>query len=416
MTTLAEFMIIAGADNRPLILEKSMYESWKSHMVLYMENKENGRMILDSVQNGPLKLQADYDLKATNIVLQGLPPDVYAIVNHHKISKEIWDRVKLLMQGTKLSLQERECLVVPVFSQRDDPIACLNKVMAFLPLFKTTGLLCNKFKGGKDKVMLVLAIRVMLLVPGEIMQEGRQGLLNVIIIKVKDTWLGNSLSLRGQGTLHDPGIPDSQAAHTTIPNNASFQTEDLDAYDSDCDDVSTTQAVLMANLSNYGSDDFKQTPVVDFPDNEITSDSNIIPYFQYLQETQQAAVQDTNFVISSQHAIIPIIDDEETLILDEAPRELPKVSLVNTRLKKLKYHLGKFDTVVKKRITPDAIIEGEWGFEYTKAVFINEIIPFLKTLKDIFNVFDKDLLNEVTKAQTVFNQMKAVVQQCSVDK
>ncbi|GJS09327.1 hypothetical protein Tco_0366123 [Tanacetum coccineum] len=38
----------------------------------------------------------------------GLPPDVYAIVNHHKVSKEIWDRVKLLMQGTKLSLQEKE--------------------------------------------------------------------------------------------------------------------------------------------------------------------------------------------------------------------------------------------------------------------------------------------------------------------
>ncbi|GJZ61845.1 retrovirus-related pol polyprotein from transposon TNT 1-94 [Tanacetum coccineum] len=45
---------------------------------------------------------------ATNIVLQGLPPDVYAIVNHHKVAKEIWDRVKLLMQGTKYSLQEKE--------------------------------------------------------------------------------------------------------------------------------------------------------------------------------------------------------------------------------------------------------------------------------------------------------------------
>ncbi|GKD40868.1 hypothetical protein Tco_1261075, partial [Tanacetum coccineum] len=43
------------------------------------------------------KLQADYDLKAINIVLQGLPPDVYAIVNHHKVAKEIWDIVKLLM-------------------------------------------------------------------------------------------------------------------------------------------------------------------------------------------------------------------------------------------------------------------------------------------------------------------------------
>ncbi|GJX40344.1 hypothetical protein Tco_0255334 [Tanacetum coccineum] len=131
MTTLAEFMIISGADNRPPMLEKSMYDSWKSRMELYMENRENGIMILDSVQNGPLvwptiveengttskkkyeelsvteKLQADCDLKATNIVLQGLPPDVYAIINHHKVAKEIWDRVKLLMEGTKLSLKER---------------------------------------------------------------------------------------------------------------------------------------------------------------------------------------------------------------------------------------------------------------------------------------------------------------------
>ncbi|GJS80867.1 hypothetical protein Tco_0747408 [Tanacetum coccineum] len=94
----------------------------------------------------------------------------------------------------------------------------------------------------------------------------------------------------------------------------------------------------------------------------------------------------------------------------EAPRELPKVSLVNTILKKLKYHHGQFDNVVKKRIMPDALTEGEWGFEDTKAVFLKEIIPFVKTLKDIFNVYDKDLLNEVTEVQTVFNQMEAVVQ------
>ncbi|GKA29653.1 hypothetical protein Tco_0715898, partial [Tanacetum coccineum] len=43
----------------------------------------------------------------------------------------------------------------------------------------------------------------------------------------------------------------------------------------------------------------------------------------------------------------------------EAPQELPKVSLVNTSLKKLKYHLGQFDNVVKKRITPDTLTKGE---------------------------------------------------------
>ncbi|GJZ48250.1 hypothetical protein Tco_0602082 [Tanacetum coccineum] len=103
MTTLAEFMIIAGVENHPPMLEKSLYDSWKIHMELYIENQENRRMILNSVQNGLLvwptvveedgttrtkrykelsvvkKLQADCDLKATNIVLQGHPSDVYAI-------------------------------------------------------------------------------------------------------------------------------------------------------------------------------------------------------------------------------------------------------------------------------------------------------------------------------------------------
>ncbi|GKF22787.1 hypothetical protein Tco_0075109 [Tanacetum coccineum] len=118
--------------------------------------------------------------------------------------------------------------------------------------------------------------------------------------------------------LADPGIPDGQAAQTTILNNAAFLIEDLDAYDSNYDDVFNANAILMANLSNYGSDvipevphsksyhhdmdnqgvhamrNFEQTPVVDFPNTEITSDSNIISYTQYLQEIQQAAVQDTN--------------------------------------------------------------------------------------------------------------------------
>ncbi|GJX70549.1 retrovirus-related pol polyprotein from transposon TNT 1-94 [Tanacetum coccineum] len=100
----------------------------------------------------------------------------------------------------------------------------------------------------------------------------------------------------------------------------------------------------------------------------------------------------------------------------EVPSELPKVRLVNASLKKFKFHLTQFDSVVKKRTTPNALEEGEWGFEHTKAIFNNEIIPFLKSLKDIFNVFDKDLLNEITEVQTVFDQMDAAVQQSLVDK
>ncbi|GKF22756.1 hypothetical protein Tco_0075078 [Tanacetum coccineum] len=176
----------------------------------------------------------------------------------------------------------------------------------------------NKFKGDKGKVILVLVIRVMLLVLGETMQVDRKGLLNATTVnKVKDIWLGNALSLSDQGMHHDLGVPDGQDVQTIIPNNAAFQTEDLDTYNSECEDISNAKAVLMANISNYGSDvisevphsetylndmenqsvhamqDFEQLPVVDFSDNEIHSDSNIILYSQYLQETQLTTVQDT---------------------------------------------------------------------------------------------------------------------------
>nr|GEW84003.1 hypothetical protein [Tanacetum cinerariifolium] len=100
----------------------------------------------------------------------------------------------------------------------------------------------------------------------------------------------------------------------------------------------------------------------------------------------------------------------------EAPKELFKVSLVNKSLKELKFHFARFDNVVKIRTTPDARKEGEWGFEHTKAVFNNEIIPFLKYLKYIFSMFDRDLLTEIMEVQTTFNQMEAVVQQFLVDK
>ncbi|GJU94796.1 hypothetical protein Tco_1319552 [Tanacetum coccineum] len=92
MTTLIDKAILSGADNHPPMLEKDMYDSWKSRMELYMMNRQHGRMILESVEYGPLiwptieengvtrpikyseltpadAIQADCDVKATNIIL-----------------------------------------------------------------------------------------------------------------------------------------------------------------------------------------------------------------------------------------------------------------------------------------------------------------------------------------------------------
>nr|GEU79484.1 retrovirus-related Pol polyprotein from transposon TNT 1-94 [Tanacetum cinerariifolium] len=276
-------MIIAGMNNRPPMLEKSIYDSWKSRMELYIKIRENERMIFNSVLNGPLvwptiikendttrikkyeelsvsgKLQADYDLKASNIVLQGLPPDVLPpewrkFVTDVKLARDLhttsFDELYSYLEQHETHANETR-LVVPMFSQRDDPIACLNKAIDFLSA--------------------VAALRV------TVQQvQGKYGQSYV-----GTSYKGNELSLRGQGTLYglrkkemlaevqesdqildeeqlailaDLGIPNCQAAQTSILNTTAFQTEDLDAYDSNCNDISNAKAILMANLSIYGSD------------------------------------------------------------------------------------------------------------------------------------------------------------------
>ncbi|GKC08779.1 hypothetical protein Tco_1000389 [Tanacetum coccineum] len=132
--------------------------------------------------------------------------------------------------------------------------------------------------------------------------------------------------------LADPGIAEGPVTQTVITHNAAYQADDLDAYDSDCDDFSTAKAVLMANLSSYGSDVLSEVPhsenthtdmlnqsvqemsyseqthLVNYPENEITSDSNIIPYSQYLLETQNAAVQDTNSSAQQDAMILSVFE------------------------------------------------------------------------------------------------------------
>ncbi|GKC19872.1 integrase, catalytic region, zinc finger, CCHC-type containing protein [Tanacetum coccineum] len=448
--SLAEYMILPGADNRPPMLDKYLYDSWKSRMELYMQNRENERMILESVENE--KIQADCDMKATNIILQGLLANIYSIVNHHGVAKDLWERVQLLMQvnakflnslppewskfvtDVKIVkdlhttnfdqlheyLQQHELhanevrimcesnhdplalvvnhqqtssyfntyqssynnpqfqqqfspsksphygsiyptqhyssthpstpiaisypstpysnaytssidsgLAVPVFKQGDDPIDAINKMMPFLSsigrqgsVAGTSGTRANisetsSNNSGQQRVVKYFKCQ----------GEGHMARQCPKPKRRRDaTWFRDKVILveaQGNGKvlneeelefLVDHGITEGPVKQKFIKHNAAYQAGDLDAYDSDCDDFSTSKVVLMANLSSYGSDVFSEVPhsenthtdmlnqsvqemsyseqihLVNYPENEITSDSNIIPYSQYLLETQNAAV------------------------------------------------------------------------------------------------------------------------------
>ncbi|GJR18971.1 hypothetical protein Tco_0967498 [Tanacetum coccineum] len=187
---------------------------------------------------------------------------------------------------------------------------------------------CNKFRELGKNYSGTTNKKAMLLVQGEILQVDRQELLNATTAEVKDIWLGNALSLSDQGMQRDPGIPAGQA-QTIISHNAAFQTEDLNTYDSDCDDLSTAQAVLMANISNYGFDVISEVPNFETCLNDMDNQS-----VHALKDFEQS----------------PVIDFTDNEISSE---------FVNASLKKVKFHLTQFDSVVKKRTTPNALEEGD---------------------------------------------------------
>ncbi|GJX20197.1 hypothetical protein Tco_0222874 [Tanacetum coccineum] len=402
---------------------------------------ENGRMILNSVLNGLLvwstiveengttrtkkyeeflvaeKLKADCDLKATNIVLQG-----------------------------------------------DDPVASLNKAMAFLSVvaasrFSLTNNQLRTSSNPRNQDTIQDGRITMQQVQGRQEQsyastgykgEGHMARQctqpkrprNVAWFKEKAMLAkaqksGQILDEEKLTFLADPGIPNEQAAQKTIPNTVAFQIEDLDAYDSDCDDVSNAKA----------------WPIFPTTDQALSHRCLILNPIIMIWIIKEA-VQDTNLYAQQDSKILSVIEKMSEQMINhvnnwvKANQEKNNESLT-TVLERYKERVKNFEqrlnidlstlyVLTKPQIFYDDTHKQALSYQnpfylkkaqrikptlYDGSVISSQhvVIPAIddeetlileETLKYIFNVSDKDLLNEVTEVQTVFNQMKAVVQQC----
>nr|GEW47373.1 retrovirus-related Pol polyprotein from transposon TNT 1-94 [Tanacetum cinerariifolium] len=494
MTSLADKAILSGADNRPPMLEKDMYDSWKSIMELYMLNRQHNRMILKSVEQVPLlwptveedgvtrlkkysklsaaeAIQADCDVKATNIILQGPPPEVYALVNTHKVkNNKEKDKIKakteqnqeqtrsvekskvkpdkgeatkpkkpkemkieglnvtvalqpvvkfepilvdkkaleVLMGGLDLLNYKQvndtsstvnhnaymastsapqidyapmvqhssECsppetkLVVLVFQKGDDPIDAINHMMSFL-----TAVVTSRYPATNNQLRTSSNPR-------------QQATINNGRVTIQPIQ-GSVPNPRGSKMQNDPETAESSSHQNVVTTSASYQADDLDAYESDYDEINSAKIALMANLSHYGSDNLAENSTLPALQDDLI-----------LSVIKQLKTQVVNYTKINQ-------DNKQVNELLTAELE----SMVNSCLKKLKFHLASFDMVVKERTIAIAITEGMWGFEHTKACFRDDIIPFVKSLKELFTSFDQCLIDEVTEVQNVFKKMELAVEQ-----
>nr|GEX03316.1 hypothetical protein [Tanacetum cinerariifolium] len=362
-------------------------------------------MILESVENGPLiwptidengvtrprkyskltptkAIQADCDVKATNIILQGLPPEVYALSSqygshyqsstpllitypsndyqssvHHNVyslpssipQMEYAPTVTQQQQQPKFP-QLDSGLTVLVFKQGNDPIDTINHMMSFLSVVVTSRYLTTKNQLRNSSNARQQSI----------INDERVTLQPVQGRKRDDSWFKDKVFLvqaqtNGQilheeelAFLADPGIAEGQATQTVITHNAAYQVNDLDAYDSDCDELNTAKVALMVNLSHYGSNALaevqnpdnvdtnvinqdvqvmpssKQSNFMNQSETEITNDSNIIPYSQYVIESQQATVQNSKTTTQQEALILSMIEQLKTQVIN-----CPKINLDN---------------------------------------------------------------------------------------
>ncbi|GJU13219.1 hypothetical protein Tco_1135615 [Tanacetum coccineum] len=278
-------------------------------MELYIQGKDHVQIILNLVENGPLvwptvtlenetvrpknyeelsdkeKLQADCDLKATNIVLQ----------------------------GTSLSKQERECKLydefdkfyyvkgetlhqyylwswVPTFLPGDDPIAYMNKAMAFLSAVFTP-----RYPSTNNQLRSSSNLRNQATV-----QDGRVTIQHV-------------QGRQGQNVAEGKELDEEQLAFLADPG------------------VANAKAVLMANLSSFDSDVLSEE-IVQNTNTSAQQNFMILSMFEQMSnhannwdkannETQRIKpiLYDGN-VLSKTYNVLSVVDDEETLILVEESR------------------------------------------------------------------------------------------------
>nr|GFC37869.1 hypothetical protein [Tanacetum cinerariifolium] len=207
----------------------------------------------------------------------------------------------MVQQSSEYSPPEAR-LVVPVFQKGDDPIDAINHMMSFL-----TFVVASRYPVTNNQLRTSSNPRQQATINnGRVTIQPIQGRQNFVSAgssrpftsgqggapgkqrctkprrKRDAEWFKDKVLLvQAQANvqvlqekelefLADPGTPESSRNQMVITNNAAYQANDLDAYDSDCDEINSAKIALMANLSHYGSDNLAEVNNLEIRANSLT--------------------------------------------------------------------------------------------------------------------------------------------------
>ncbi|GJR32364.1 hypothetical protein Tco_1108596, partial [Tanacetum coccineum] len=263
------------------------------------------------------------------------PTNEYQSTVHHNVYSPQPSIPQLEYAPTAYQQQQPEfsqpdsSLVVPVFQKGDDPIDAINHMMSFLTAvvtswYPTTNNQLRTSSNPRQQATIY---------DGKVTVQPVQGRQTTYAAGTTRKYTPGAsgsntgkqrtvicYNYKGEGHIAKQwsSFNRGKGMKHVITHNAAYQADDLDAYDSDCDELNSAKIALMANLSRNGSDALtevlnsdnltydlfnqseqimtssEQSNDVSQSETEITSDSNIISYSQYLNEAQQETVQNPN--------------------------------------------------------------------------------------------------------------------------
>nr|GFB73696.1 hypothetical protein [Tanacetum cinerariifolium] len=206
-------------------------------------------------------------------------------------------------------------LAVLVFQKGDDPIDAINRMMSFL-----TAVVTLRYPATNNQLRTSSNPHQQATINnGRVTIQPIQGRQNFMSAGSSRPFTsGSGGASRKQRVLQeeeleflaDPGTKESSSHQNVVTTNAAYQADDLDTYDSDCDEINSAKIALMANLSHYGYDNLVES------NTKITSDSNIISYSQYMNESQYNTVQNLTLPALQDDLILSVTEQLKTQVVN----------------------------------------------------------------------------------------------------
>nr|GEZ32174.1 hypothetical protein [Tanacetum cinerariifolium] len=111
-------VIIVGSTMRIPLLYRCEYSQWRKRFMNYLEEPIDGETMINSIQNDPKFWTAEekktrkIDCLARSLLIQGLPNDIYSLIDSNKTAKDLWDALERQMCGSEYGEQDKKAVIL----------------------------------------------------------------------------------------------------------------------------------------------------------------------------------------------------------------------------------------------------------------------------------------------------------------